>query len=307
MAALAVQYGLQTHFQKKYLSKDVNKLGLILACEVIKLIIAMAALFVESMNGKPVNLFSRETARSVVLCSAPALIYVVQNFCVQTAYVELNPITFNCLNQTKLITTATALYLIKGVRQNKKQMLALSLVSVGAMLLSVRGSENGANAENMSTTTGVAMSLTGTVLSGIAATVTQIFMQDMRLSPFLVTLAMCIVSIVTVGSSIVSQTKIMGEPLLSVFDHWTASSIVPVITQALGGLLVGLVTNYCGSIDKGISFVCGLAVSAVCQCAVTRVMLPWNALLALLFVAQGSFMHTKESMLAKVRAKTKTQ
>mmetsp|Transcript_6445 Transcript_6445/g.19070 ORF Transcript_6445/g.19070 Transcript_6445/m.19070 type:complete len:100 (+) Transcript_6445:819-1118(+) len=99
----------------------------------------------------------------------------------------------------------------------------------------------------------------------------------------------------------------MGEPLLSVFDHWTASSIVPVITQALGGLLVGLVTNYCGSIDKGISFVCGLAVSAVCQCAVTRVMLPWNALLALLFVAQGSFMHTKESMLAKVRAKTKTQ
>ena len=48
-----------------------------------------------------------------------------------------------------------------------------------------------------------------------------------------------------------------------------------------------MVTNYCGSIDKGIAFVCGLAVSAVCECAVTGVLLPWNAVLALVFVAQG--------------------
>ena len=122
MAALAVQYGLQTHFQHKHLSKRVNKLGLILACEVIKLGIAAVALALESARGSHVDLLSRKTLRSIALCSLPALIYVVQNLCVQTAYSELDSITFNCLNQTKLITTAVALFLIKGTKQTKKQV-----------------------------------------------------------------------------------------------------------------------------------------------------------------------------------------
>ena len=122
MGALAVQYGLQTHFQHKYLSKSVNKLGLILSCEIIKLVIASCALAIESAKGNPVDLFSRKFLRSMALCSLPALIYVVQNICVQTAYSELSSITFNCLNQTKLITTASALFLIKGVKQNKMQV-----------------------------------------------------------------------------------------------------------------------------------------------------------------------------------------
>ena len=122
MGALAVQYGLQTHFQHKYLSKSVNKLGLILSCEIIKLAIASCALAIESAKGNPIDVFSRKFLRSMALCSLPALIYVVQNICVQTAYSELSSITFNCLNQTKLITTAFALFLIKGVKQNKKQV-----------------------------------------------------------------------------------------------------------------------------------------------------------------------------------------
>ena len=173
-------------------------------------------------------------------------------------------------------------------------MFALALVSAGAMLLSVRDGGRG-ETEAVTTQRGLVMILAAAVLSGIAATLSQIFMQDLKLSPFLVTLAMCLVSIVTVGASVASQTAMKGARFLSVFDEWTAWSIVPVATQALGGLLVGLVTNYCGSINKGVAFVCGLAVSAVCECAITGVMLPWNSVLALVFVSQGSFMYTIQS------------
>ena len=305
MGALAVQYGLQTEFQHRYLSKGVNKLSLILVCEVIKLFIAAAALLVEE-SGSLRSIFSKKTFRSMPMCAIPALIYVVQNFCIQSAYTELDAITFSCLNQTKLITTATALYFIKGVKQNRKQMVALALVSAGAMLLSVKdagGGGGGGGGEYSASTNGVAMILAASLLSGIAATLTQIFMQDMKLSPFLVTLSMCIVSIVTVGFSIISQAAMSGHDYSAIFENWTAFSLIPVATQALGGLLVGLVTNYCGSLDKGVAFVCGLAVSAFWESLVTGVALPWNALLALLFVGQGSFMHTKQSSKSKAKVK----
>ena len=303
MGALAVQYGLQTEFQHRYLSKGVNKLSLILVCEVIKLFIAAAALLVEE-SGSLRSIFSKKTFRSMPMCAIPALIYVVQNFCIQSAYTELDAITFSCLNQTKLITTATALYFIKGVKQNRKQMVALALVSAGAMLLSVKDAGGGGGGgEYSASTNGVAMILAASLLSGIAATLTQIFMQDMKLSPFLVTLSMCIVSIVTVGFSIISQAAMSGHDYSAIFENWTAFSLIPVATQALGGLLVGLVTNYCGSLDKGVAFVCGLAVSAFWESLVTGVALPWNALLALLFVGQGSFMHTKQSSKSKAKVK----
>lgn len=210
MAGLAVQYGLQTYFQHRYLSKRVNKLGLVFCCEVVKLAIASAALAVEALRGgERAEIFSRKTARSVMLCSLPALIYVIQNLCVQTAYSELDSITFNCLNQTKLITTAAALFAIKGVRQSARQMVALGLVSGGAMLLAVRdsGGQRAAAGAGEATAKGVAMILAAAGLSGVAATLTQIFMQDMRLSPFLVTVSMCMVSIATVGGSILSQVR----------------------------------------------------------------------------------------------------
>ncbi len=65
MGALAVQYGLQTEFQHRYLSKGVNKLSLILVCEVIKLFIAAAALLVEE-SGSLRSIFSKKTLNAAL-------------------------------------------------------------------------------------------------------------------------------------------------------------------------------------------------------------------------------------------------
>ena len=52
MAGLAIQYGLQTHFQHKYMGKEVSKLSVIFVCEVIKLAISACALLMEHFGAR---------------------------------------------------------------------------------------------------------------------------------------------------------------------------------------------------------------------------------------------------------------
>jgi len=49
------------------------------------------------------------------------------------------------------------------------------------------------------------------------------------------------------------------------FDGWTVLMITPIITNALGGILVGLVTKYAGAVKKGFSLIFGLLISGVIQ------------------------------------------
>eukprot|EP00541_Cyclophora_tenuis_P019322 CAMPEP_0116552640 /NCGR_PEP_ID=MMETSP0397-20121206/6600_1 /TAXON_ID=216820 /ORGANISM="Cyclophora tenuis, Strain ECT3854" /LENGTH=119 /DNA_ID=CAMNT_0004077615 /DNA_START=302 /DNA_END=661 /DNA_ORIENTATION=+ len=46
---------------------------------------------------------------------------------------------------------------------------------------------------------------------------------------------------------------------------WTAKTWFPVATNAAGGILVGLVTKYAGSVRKGFALIMGLFLSGVFQ------------------------------------------
>ena len=161
--------------------------------------------------------------RSLVLCSAPALIYVAQNTMNQMGITEVDATTFNCLNQTKIIATAIALFLIRGVRQSRAQMAALILLSVGGMLLSIKpgqasGASGATGAAAPAATTGILLILGASGLSGVAATLTQIFMQDMAISPYMLTLCMCLVSIVTILAGIAAATPALTADLAALLQ-----------------------------------------------------------------------------------------
>lgn len=51
----------------------------------------------------------------------------------------------------------------------------------------------------------------------------------------------------------------------SFFSNWTPQTFIPVITNAIGGILVGLVTKYAGSVRKGFALIFGLLLSALFQ------------------------------------------
>lgn len=61
----------------------------------------------------------------------------------------------------------------------------------------------------------------------------------------------------------VSSPSDLSQVLMS--SGWTASSWVPVLVQALGGILVGHITKRLGGIRKGFAVVCGLIITGLLQ------------------------------------------
>ncbi len=49
------------------------------------------------------------------------------------------------------------------------------------------------------------------------------------------------------------------------FDQWTPRTLIPIITNASGGIIVGLVTKYSGAVKKGFALIFGLVLSGYLQ------------------------------------------
>ena len=65
---------------------------------------------------------------------------------------------------------------------------------------------------------------------------------------------------------------------------WTASAFIPVVSQALGGIIVGLVTKRLGGISKGFAIVGGLVLTGALQSAVEGRLLSAELYVALALV-----------------------
>ena len=106
----------------------------------------------------------------------------------------------------------------------------------------------------------------GMAAQGLASALCQNSLQRPQpMSSFELTLSMAIVSItLMVGSLAVSSD---GAALRAggAGTHLTAASLLPIGTNALGGILVGQVTKHMGGVSKGFSIVGGLVVCGVVQ------------------------------------------
>ena len=81
-----------------------------IATELTKIWIAVTAISLEPAASR-VKIFSAWTLKdSLKVAALPAIMYAIQNLMVQHAYVLLDSMTFNLLNQTKVISKIIALY-----------------------------------------------------------------------------------------------------------------------------------------------------------------------------------------------------
>lgn len=65
----------------------------------------------------------------------------------------------------------------------------------------------------------------------------------------------------TMASSVVVDTSALVQ-------GWTRLTWVPILTQAWGGIIVGLVTKHAGGVKKGFSLIAGIALTAFVQAVV---------------------------------------
>lgn len=103
---LAFQFGLQPMVASRFTSSDISKTSVVVGTELGKIIIAFASIMSEPSKARE-KIFGNWTLYdSVKVAALPATLYAIQNLFVQHGYVLLDSMTFNLLNQTKVITSS---------------------------------------------------------------------------------------------------------------------------------------------------------------------------------------------------------
>ena len=113
---------------------------------------------------------------------------------------------------------------------------------------------------------GVLPALLASFVSGLAGTLSQKTLQKHERSPHvfnaeLAVLSSCFV-LISLAAGSPDRKRISKD---GVFQGWTWKTCIPPVTNALGGILVGLVTKYQGAVLKGFSSIFGIFISGVLQ------------------------------------------
>ena len=176
IALLALQFGLQPLFTKGCIERSADKVPLVLLCEVLK---GVAALLIIVVGDGMACLRHWRAFDSLASGAVPAVLYAVQNVCIQVGYQNISGLHFNLLNQSKVIFTAIATYLLMGKRQSPLQCVSLTLVLAVGVLLSLppRGAAASVASAEFDFFYGILPSLLASLLSGMAAAWSQRIMQ----------------------------------------------------------------------------------------------------------------------------------
>lgn len=240
----------------------------VLICEVAKVLCAIVFM---SREGTLKKVFREWTLiRALTASGLPAAIYALQNSLLQISYKNLDSLTFSMLNQTKIFFTAIFTFFILRQRQSIQQIGALFLLIIAAILLSIgEGSRKGSSTANSDQVLfgGIIPVLVASVLSGLASSLCQWASQVKKHSSYLMTIEMSIVGSLCLLVSTLKSPD--GESIRrhGFFHGWTLLTMIPVMTNALGGILVGLVTSHAGGVRKGFVIVSALLVTALFQFA----------------------------------------
>ncbi|CAL0325124.1 unnamed protein product [Lupinus luteus] len=263
---LTLQYGAQPLISKRFIRREVIVTSSVLTCELAKVI---CAFFFIAKEGSLRRVYKEWTLIGALTASGlPAAIYALQNSLLQISYRNLDSLTFSMLNQTKIIFTAFFTYFILRQKQSIQQIGALFLLIAAAVLLSIgEGSSKGSTGGNADHILfyGIVPVLVASVLSGLASALCQWASQVKKHSSYLMTIEMSLVGSLCLLVSTLKSPD--GEAIRQhgFFYGWTPLTLIPVISNALGGILVGLVTSYAGGVRKGFVIVSALCVTALLQ------------------------------------------
>ncbi|CAN6252032.1 unnamed protein product [Urochloa humidicola] len=266
LTLLTLQYGAQPLISKRFVRQDTIVTSLVLATEAAKVICAIILLVAEGSLKKQFRNWT--LTGSLTASGLPAAIYALQNSLLQISYKNLDSLTFSILNQTKLLWTAFFTYLILGQKQSSKQILALTLLISAAVLLSVGESSSKSSKGGSSDYVLLYRIIPVTVasmLSGLASSLCQWASQVKKHTSYMMTIEMSFIGSMCLLASTYRSPD--GEAIrkYGFFHEWTLWTVVPVLMNAVGGILVGLVTTYAGGVRKGFVIVSALLVTALLQ------------------------------------------
>ena len=296
MCLLALQFGMQPTLTRKYTPNEICRSTVILMQELLKFILAYTMLNISSRGTSSsastvLKDFTIQTWFQIAML--PAALYALQNICALTAYQHLDALTFNVLNQTKTLSAALCCYIVIKKKQSPIQVFSLSILLLAALVMekivpieSLYGSgdsESDEAAEDGDSSSsfmklpdissshwvhGVAPIMVASFLSGLNGALTQKSLQSHGKggrNPYLFSMELCAASALILTISLLFSND--GQFIIKngFWYNWTLQTWIPIITNSIGGIIVGLVTKYAGSVRKGFALIFGILLSGVSQ------------------------------------------
>ncbi|KAL3794996.1 hypothetical protein ACHAW5_002165 [Stephanodiscus triporus] len=318
MSLLALQFGIQPILVRKFTPQTIVRSSVVLVQELVKFGIAGAIYFSGTKKETREQDFEDWSVKTwIAFAGLPAFLYTIQNVAALMAYQNLDGLTFNVLNQTKILSAALSCYFVMGKRQSKMQVISLCILIFATLvieqvlkpsaiisLLSMRGGATvfglqnaikgmaGAFSSNIATkhvSHGVIPLLVASLISGMAGALTQKNLQGsmggtpilgkerkLRKTPpalrpprnaYLFSMEMNVASVILLLASLLlsSDGRTIIRSPYTFFSNWTPETFIPVITNSIGGILVGLVTKHAGSVRKSFALIFGLLLSGMLQ------------------------------------------
>ncbi|GFY80276.1 nucleotide-sugar transporter family protein [Actinidia rufa] len=223
--------------------------------------LVICALILIAREGGLKRLFKEWTfVGSLTTSGLPAAIYTLQNS------LQLGCKWISLL--AEILAALVNICVIEWQKQSIHQIGALFLLIMAAVLLSIgEGSSKGSTSSDPDQILfyGIIPILVASVLSGLASALCQWASQVKKHASYVMTVEMSIVGSLCLLASTFKSPD--GEAIIQhgLFYGWTPLTLIPVIFNALGGILVGLVTSYAGGVRKGFVIVSALLVTASLQ------------------------------------------
>eukprot|EP00945_MAST-04E_sp_MAST-4E-sp1_P003473 g3473.t1 len=274
MVCLALQFGCQPLSTKAFVDPGAHKPTLVLLCEVLKAIFAIVLFCVDGdATARRRALKNWSLLQTVTFAGVPAAVYAFQNIMIQIAYQNTDPLLFNLLNQTKIVFTAAMVYVLMGKTQSFGQCVALAMLVAVGVLLSLP--EDATDLLKVGTgndfMNGIVPCLVACVCSGFASAYSQKVMSGTTKRNaylFSAELSVCSSLVLVASNSYSLFGRGGGAGFASSFNFLdlrglTMMTLIPLVTNASGGIFVGQVTKHAGSVRKVFCVVGGIFTTAI--------------------------------------------
>lgn len=305
MTLLALQFACQPILTKKFTPKAINRSTVVMTQDLVKVFMTFVALQLTgawstaikgwsirswlTVAGIPALLYSIQNFSTLVAYqNLPPLTFNVLN---QTKTLSAALCCYIFMGKVQSKVQIMSLFLLFASACVIEKLIPLRISKgVGSRKEDARSNASAKldrnSEQEKSHIEGVFAVLTASFISGLAGALTQKSLQCQKSSTLIASTAksaatstiavggrnsylftmeiavasLCFMALSTAFSSDGKRIRSNGF-----FDHWTPRTLIPIITNAMGAILVGLVIKYAGAVKKGFALIFGLVLSGVLQ------------------------------------------
>lgn len=266
--------------------------------EALKLVLSIGLIVVEEGGNLPrastvLNDEVIKKPRDTLALAIPAILYAIQNCCLQWSTSNLPAALFQVTYQGKILVTTMFSVILLHKKLLRAQWLAIALLTMGIAVVQLANASETkqskmANAKEQSISAGLFFVLTACLCSGFASVYFEkivkqggvakpassqkkasVWVQNAQLAGFTIMITACGVlsERLTSSTSDTSIPEALQTPRTAqrtfFFNGFTTNVWIMMVNNAFGGLIVALVIKYADNILRGFATACATILAAV--------------------------------------------